>query len=144
MDYEVSQPLHTFRIASRITRATTFTKIFSCYRLENVNVRRIHSQAKVLGTIVTVGGAMAMTMFDGPMLNLPWTNHKLHHESAKPEHNQISIKGAVMISSGCVSWSSFIILQVSVFCNTLIQIQSSTKSLSSEFPSVLCACRQSH
>ena len=66
---------------------------------------------------------MLMTMLDGPVLNLPWTNHKLHHNSAKHENNQISIKGAVMISSGCVSWSSFIVLQVSVFLKTFIHIQ---------------------
>ena len=63
---------------------------------------------------------MLMTMLDGPVLNLPWTNHKLHHNSAKHENNQISIKGAVMISSGCVSWSGFVILQVSEFRNAFI------------------------
>ncbi|KAL5569136.1 hypothetical protein UlMin_025711 [Ulmus minor] len=80
-------------------------------RLENVNIRRLHSQAKIVGTAVTVGGAMFMTMFNGPMLPLPWTNASSHHEAANAENNQVSIKGAVMITAGCVCWSCFIVLQ---------------------------------
>ncbi|XP_024021533.1 WAT1-related protein At2g39510 [Morus notabilis] len=80
-------------------------------RLEKVNIGRIHSQAKILGTIVTVGGAMFMTLFNGPVLNLPWAKQDNHIDSTKGAHNQVSIKGALMIGAGCVSWSSFIILQ---------------------------------
>ncbi|XP_030489208.2 WAT1-related protein At2g39510 [Cannabis sativa] len=80
-------------------------------RLEKVNLGKIHSQAKVLGTIVTVGGAMFMTMYNGPMLNLPWTKPTIHHDSTQATNNEASVKGAVMIASGCVTWSVFIILQ---------------------------------
>ena len=34
---------------------------FVC-RLEMVNIRRLHSQAKILGNIVAVGGAFLMTI----------------------------------------------------------------------------------
>ncbi|PON91447.1 Plant-drug/metabolite exporter [Trema orientale] len=82
------------------------------FRLEKVNIGRFHSQAKVLGTIVTVGGAMLMTMFNGPVLNLPWAKQdSYHHESINAANNQNSVKGALMIIAGCVCWSSFIILQ---------------------------------
>ncbi|XP_062092719.1 WAT1-related protein At2g39510-like [Humulus lupulus] len=80
-------------------------------RLEKVNIGRIHSQAKILGTIVTVGGAMFMTLYNGSMLNLPWAKPANHNDSTQATNNQSSIKGAVMISAGCVTWSSFIILQ---------------------------------
>ncbi|PON62315.1 Plant-drug/metabolite exporter [Trema orientale] len=36
------------------------------FGLEEVNIRRLHGQAKVLGTIVTVGGAMILTLVKGP------------------------------------------------------------------------------
>lgn len=66
-----------------------------------------------MGTIVTVGGAMFMTLFKGTMLNLPWTNLGNAHETSTSSVNkQDPIKGALMIISGCVCWSGFIILQV--------------------------------
>jgi drug/metabolite transporter (DMT)-like permease len=76
--------------------------------------RRLHSQAKVLGTIVALGGAMVMTLVKGAMLNLPWTNGNGQQESrGRPANQQDPIKGALMILAGCVCWSAFIILQVS-------------------------------
>ncbi|EXB65305.1 Auxin-induced protein 5NG4 [Morus notabilis] len=47
-----------------IVPAFTFVMAW-IFRLEKVNVGRVHSQAKVLGTIVTVGGAMVMTLLKG-------------------------------------------------------------------------------
>ena len=54
-----------------------------------------------------------MTMFNGPVLNLPWAKQDSHHiQSLNSANNQNSVKGALMITAGCVCWSSFIILQV--------------------------------
>ena len=64
---------------------------------------------------MTLGGAMIMTMFNGPMLSLPWAKIDNHHDFGKAANNQVSIKGALMITAGCVSWSSFIVLQVREF-----------------------------
>ncbi|XP_022134368.1 WAT1-related protein At2g39510-like [Momordica charantia] len=79
-------------------------------RLEKVNIRRTESQAKILGTVVTVGGAMVMTLVRGPILNLPWTNHN-HHQASATTANQQDLKGALMITSGCIFWSAFNVLQ---------------------------------
>lgn len=35
--------------------------------------KSINSQAKVVGTVATVGGAMLMTLIRGPVIKLPWT-----------------------------------------------------------------------
>ncbi|KAF3433750.1 hypothetical protein FNV43_RR24853 [Rhamnella rubrinervis] len=84
-------------------------------RLEKVKVSSLHSLAKVLGTIVTIGGAMFMTMVKGPILNLPWgdyhkgNNHQ--QESTTALNKQDPLKGGLMVTAGCVSWSAFIILQ---------------------------------
>lgn len=77
-----------------------------------VNIRKLHSQAKILGTIVTVGGAMLMTLVNGPMLTLPWTRSTSHHQYTGSTASQDPIKGALMITAGCFCWASFMILQV--------------------------------
>ncbi|PHT45026.1 WAT1-related protein [Capsicum baccatum] len=40
-------------------------------RLETVNIKRIASQAKIVGTIATFGAAMIMTMIGGLTIGLP-------------------------------------------------------------------------
>lgn len=88
-------------------------------RLEKVNLRRLHSQAKVVGTLVTVGGAMLMTLVKGPVPDLPWTKGRHYHQSSTSQQ-QHPIKGALMITAGCVCWACFLNLQVS-FCNMLLK-----------------------
>ncbi|XP_034918939.1 WAT1-related protein At2g39510-like isoform X1 [Populus alba] len=80
-------------------------------RIEQVNIRKMHSQAKIIGTIVTVGGAMLMTLVKGTQLDLPWTRGYDQQASASALTKQDPIKGALMIATGCVCWASFIILQ---------------------------------
>ncbi|KGN50537.1 WAT1-related protein At2g39510 [Cucumis sativus] len=95
--------------------AFVFLMAWAC-RLEKVKIMKRGSQAKILGTIVTVGGAMIMTFIRGPMLNLPWT--KLPNQvsassslsAASPDH-QNQIVGFLMITTGCVCWAAFITLQ---------------------------------
>jgi len=82
-------------------------------RLEKVNVKKIHSQAKILGTIVTVGGAMLMTVVKGPLIPLPWANpHDIHQDSSNTGVKQDLTKGASLIAIGCICWAGFINLQV--------------------------------
>ncbi|XP_050155358.1 WAT1-related protein At2g39510-like [Malus sylvestris] len=81
------------------------------FRLEKINLRSLHSLAKILGTIVTVGGAMLMTLINGPMLNFPWTRRNIHQESTVSTVHQDPIKGAIMIAAGCFCWAGFMILQ---------------------------------
>ncbi|KAJ4719831.1 WAT1-related protein [Melia azedarach] len=82
------------------------------FKLEKVNIRKIHSLAKIFGTIVTVGGAMLMTLVKGPMLDLPWTRAYYNQDStANSSIVQSPIKGALMITIGCFCWAGFMILQ---------------------------------
>ncbi|XP_038892005.1 WAT1-related protein At2g39510-like [Benincasa hispida] len=102
----------TFAVAMcNVLPAFAFLMAWAC-RLEKVNILKRGSQAKILGTIVTVGGAMIMTFIRGPMLNLPWTkpNHPSASSAASTNH-QSQIKGSLMIAIGCICQSAFIILQ---------------------------------
>ncbi|KAK6137460.1 hypothetical protein DH2020_028817 [Rehmannia glutinosa] len=81
-------------------------------RIEKVNLKSIRSHAKITGTLVTVGGAMIMTLISGPIIGLPWT-HQSHesHASTNPNDKEDPVKGAIMISVGCLGYASFYTLQ---------------------------------
>ncbi|KAJ9539999.1 hypothetical protein OSB04_026505 [Centaurea solstitialis] len=83
------------------------------FRLEKVNIRRLHSQGKIIGTFATVGGAMVMTLVNGPVIPLPWTNViRVHHPRPSDAPSQDDhLKGAIMITAACFCWASFYILQ---------------------------------
>ncbi|KAK6228023.1 hypothetical protein SCA6_000363 [Theobroma cacao] len=92
----------------------TFTFAMACiFKLERVEIRRVHSQAKVVGTMVTVGGAMVMTLIKGPVLELPWTKGRNHldQSGASGGHEHDLMKGTLMLMAGCCCWSCFIISQ---------------------------------
>ena len=84
-------------------------------RLEKVDIRKIHSQAKILGTVVTVGGAMLMTVVKGPLIPLPWAHPSdNHHDSSNLGVKQDLTKGALLIATGCICWAGFVNLQVTL------------------------------
>ncbi|EOY18239.1 Nodulin MtN21 /EamA-like transporter family protein, putative [Theobroma cacao] len=90
--------------------AFVFLLAWAC-RLEKVDMRKLHCQAKILGTLGTVGGAMIMTLVNGPILPLPWTKVKNEHQSTVSATKDDPLKGALMILAGCVCWACFVILQ---------------------------------
>ncbi|XP_024990337.1 WAT1-related protein At2g39510-like [Cynara cardunculus var. scolymus] len=105
----------TFAVAMcNIIPAMTFVLAWIC-RLEKVNIKKIHSMGKIVGTLVTVGGAMIMTVVAGPTIGLPWTkgsttDHQ-QQSTTPPVSPADNIKGSMMIIAGCVSWSFFYIVQ---------------------------------
>ncbi|KAL5059869.1 hypothetical protein RYX36_031473 [Vicia faba] len=102
----------TFAVAmNNVLPAITF--VMACiFKLEKIKMKSVHSQAKVVGTLATVAGAMVMTLLRGPILNIFGT----HGNSAQIQHNsganlQHAIKGSIMITIGCFSCACFMILQ---------------------------------
>ncbi|KAK3028827.1 hypothetical protein RJ639_038654 [Escallonia herrerae] len=74
-------------------------------------MKESRSQGKIVGTVVTVGGAMIMTLIKGPTIALPWTKPSEisnHHSTSNP---QTPINGALMIAAGCFCWAIFVVLQ---------------------------------
>ncbi|EPS61790.1 hypothetical protein M569_13004 [Genlisea aurea] len=108
--------LTTATVASALCNllpALTFV-IAWLFRVERVNARSIRSHAKIWGTVVTVSGAMIMTLYRGSIIGLPWA----HQNSGQPGSPSASaathseaVKGALMISAGCLSYSTFFVLQ---------------------------------
>ncbi|KAL1337260.1 hypothetical protein HN51_031924 [Arachis hypogaea] len=87
------------------------------FRLETVNLRKIHSVAKVIGTIVTVSGAMIMTLYKGPALEFikGHGGGDIHHDSRSGSRTEPSeqnwVIGTLMLIASCGGWASFFILQ---------------------------------
>ncbi|XP_010939363.1 WAT1-related protein At1g21890 isoform X1 [Elaeis guineensis] len=81
-------------------------------RMEKVNLRQRRSQAKLVGTIVTVAGAVLMILYKGPVLDFVWSKGRSHQNTAVGHQNSSNwLKGTLMLLSGCFCWSCFFILQ---------------------------------
>ncbi|KZV26064.1 hypothetical protein F511_13942 [Dorcoceras hygrometricum] len=104
-------------------------------RLEKIRLMSISSQAKIIGTLATVAGAMIMTLVEGPNIGLPWTKQVSGHAHQQSQKNhQHSIKGAIMITTGCFSWACFMIFQDSV-----LMFQKSSKRDFVTWNAMVCA-----
>ncbi|GLT93107.1 hypothetical protein SLE2022_109120 [Rubroshorea leprosula] len=95
--------------------AVTF--LLACiFRLENMDIKRVNCQAKVVGTVVAIGGATMMTLMKGKVIGLPWRadwrgNHHNQSVESGTDLKQNLLIGALLTLAGCFSWSFFIILQ---------------------------------
>ncbi|KAL5704290.1 hypothetical protein ACHQM5_022738 [Ranunculus cassubicifolius] len=82
------------------------------FRLEKVKMSSVYSQVKIIGTIVTLGGATIMTLYKGPVLDIIWTRKAIHSGSTNTAvSGQHWFAGTLMLLGSCMSWSSFFILQ---------------------------------
>ncbi|KAL1309906.1 hypothetical protein HN51_052639 [Arachis hypogaea] len=83
------------------------------FRLESVNFKKFQSVAKVIGTAITVSGAMVMTLYKGPAFQLIKGGGAFaHHGSADAEPtDQHWALGTLELIASLVSWAGFFILQ---------------------------------
>ncbi|KAL8158918.1 hypothetical protein V2J09_000455 [Rumex salicifolius] len=72
--------------------------------LKRVQMRSIPSQAKLLRTCTTIGGAMIMTLIRGPMIIQGCSNQTsiIHQTQRRKISLHDTIKGSVLISFSCL------------------------------------------
>ncbi|KAF7144541.1 hypothetical protein RHSIM_Rhsim04G0116900 [Rhododendron simsii] len=106
----------TFSCAmSNMLPAMTFVMAVLC-RMEKVDIKKLRCQAKVVGTIVTVCGAMLMTLYKGRVINFVWSQY-IHppHSSSPPLSAAAAdkdwVKGSILLIIATFAWASFFILQ---------------------------------
>jgi drug/metabolite transporter (DMT)-like permease len=82
-------------------------------RLEKVNIRSLGGQAKVIGTVISVGGAMIMTLYKGPVLKFlsPGVEGHLMTSNSKPKN---LVLGSILVFGSIVTWSASIVFQAPV------------------------------
>ncbi|KAL5222777.1 hypothetical protein ABZP36_027490 [Zizania latifolia] len=96
--------------------ALTFA-MAAALRMESVRLRSLAGQAKVVGTVVCVGGSMIMPFYKGPLLRF-WASpiHWRFAEhttsgAAAPASGHAALVGDVLIIVSCVSWAVWFIIQ---------------------------------
>ncbi|KAI3926964.1 hypothetical protein MKX01_032879 [Papaver californicum] len=105
----------TFSCAmSNMLPAMTFVMAFLC-RMEIVDIKNVRCQAKVIGTIVTVAGAMLMTLYKGPIIEMIWSK-SIHPSSSNTMDTSGSdaqdwLKGSILLILATLAWAALFILQ---------------------------------
>ncbi|KAJ0100483.1 hypothetical protein Patl1_21096 [Pistacia atlantica] len=105
----------TFSCAmSNMLPAMTFVMAVLC-RMELVDFKKVRCQAKVLGTIVTVAGAMLMTLYKGHVINMIWSAAVHAQTSSASEATGSTdkdwLKGSILLILATFAWAAFFILQ---------------------------------
>lgn len=84
--------------------------------MERLSMKQVRSQAKIVGTLLSVGGAMLMTLYKGPAVHMFWSPHHHHHDkyvkSASAVPDKDWIKGSLLVIASCLAWAGFFVLQV--------------------------------
>ncbi|KAL0724812.1 hypothetical protein Bca4012_039411 [Brassica carinata] len=92
---------------TNITPALTFI-ISIIFRMEKLEMRKRRFQAKVVGTLVIVVGAMLMTLLKSPLINL-FRSHLIGDASSSAGEEYL--KATVFLLIASFSWASFFVLQ---------------------------------
>ncbi|XP_021291989.1 WAT1-related protein At3g18200 [Herrania umbratica] len=95
--------------------AITFV-MASALRLEQINIAKRDGSAKVLGTIASVGGAIIITLYKGPLL-LHQSNTTQGHsteEDMSSRNMQNWTWGCIYLLGHCLSWAGWLVFQAPV------------------------------
>ncbi|KAG2244202.1 hypothetical protein Bca52824_093948 [Brassica carinata] len=111
----------TFSCAmSNMLPAMTFI-LAVLFRMEMLDVKKLWCQAKIAGTVVTVAGAMLMTIYKGPIVELFWTKymHQQHAtDTTAPSSNSNDskdfLKGSILLIFATLAWASLFVLQAKI------------------------------
>lgn len=83
-------------------------------------MKKVRCQAKVVGTAVTVAGAMIMTLYKGPIVELFWTQHAHPHDKSDATTSTASsdkdwFLGSIFLIIATLAWASLFVLQVRAY-----------------------------
>ncbi|OMO88281.1 auxin-induced protein 5NG4 isoform 1 [Corchorus capsularis] len=103
----------TFSCAmSNMLPAMTFVMAVMC-RMEKIDIKKVRCQAKIVGTLVTVAGAMLMTLYKGPIVELFWSKnfHPRQDVNQTAPSDKDWVKGSILLIIATLAWASLFVLQ---------------------------------
>ncbi|XP_029121439.2 WAT1-related protein At1g21890 isoform X2 [Elaeis guineensis] len=81
-------------------------------RMEKIDIKKRHSQAKIAGTLVTLVGALLMILYKGQVVEFIWTKGRNHYNNnAGSQDDSHWLEGVFMLLFSCFCWSAFFLLQ---------------------------------
>ncbi|XP_023884162.2 WAT1-related protein At5g07050 [Quercus suber] len=102
----------TFSCAmSNVLPAMTFLMAV-IFRMEKLNLKKLRCQAKLVGTIVTVAGALLMTLYQGPVLgskHIP--SHNSYNTDTTGTDRKNYFKGSMFLIIATLAWAGLFVLQ---------------------------------
>ncbi|XP_020527282.1 WAT1-related protein At5g64700 isoform X4 [Amborella trichopoda] len=81
-------------------------------RMERLNMRYLHGQAKVAGTVICIGGAIILSSYKGPPLITLNHYHSFHAASLPTTPKKEWAKGVFLMLTSNAGWSLWLVLQV--------------------------------
>ncbi|KEH16771.1 WAT1-related protein At4g08290 [Medicago truncatula] len=81
------------------------------FQLEGMKIKEIACQGKVIGTMVSLGGALLMVLYKGPVLGSSAATQMHQPENVNDPTGAHWLLGALFLVIGCVGISAFYILQ---------------------------------
>lgn len=92
--------------------------------MEKIDMKKVRCQAKVVGTMITVAGAMLMTLYKGPLLEMAWAKHAPHDQHSETNNGTNTTRssdkdwflGSMLLIIATLAWASLFVLQVSDDC----------------------------
>ena len=84
-------------------------------RMESISIKRVHGLAKILGSVLSLAGAITFALVKGPHLGfMKWypenQNHSSHPLTIVHSKGD-TIRGSLLMLSGNTAWSLWLILQ---------------------------------
>ncbi|KAL4187103.1 hypothetical protein AMTRI_Chr09g37500 [Amborella trichopoda] len=89
------------------------------FRMERARLKSPRGQAKILGTLISLGGAMIFIFYKGylfPPLRIPFIKIDHHYSISTGSRHGVGewVKGAFFVVLGIAAWSLFLIFQATV------------------------------
>uniref|UniRef100_A0A7N0UCI9 WAT1-related protein n=1 Tax=Kalanchoe fedtschenkoi TaxID=63787 RepID=A0A7N0UCI9_KALFE len=85
------------------------------FRMERIDIKKIRCQAKMIGTAVTVAGAMLMTLYKGPVVDMLSSTGSTQmtgsSDAAAANDKDEWFKGSMLVIVATLAWASLFVLQ---------------------------------
>ncbi|GLJ17368.1 hypothetical protein SUGI_0301670 [Cryptomeria japonica] len=96
------------------------------FRMEKVDIKSRVDQAKIVGSLICVSGAMSMTFYKGRIVQLWPSPFHLSEQNGRNGKAEELTKGFLLVLTSCICFSAWFILQTSISKKYPAQYSSTT------------------